>query len=937
MQKNWIGRSEGTLIQFAVKGSDKIIPVFTTRADTLFGCTFIVLAPEHPLVAELTTGTAQEKQLQAFATKVAAEDKFSRAAEDKEKEGIFTGIYAHHPFTEKEIPVYVANFVLMDYGTGAVMAVPAHDKRDYAFAKKYGIQIVNTIIPVYGKSHEKEEERHTISAVVQRKSDGKFLVVRWKKFGWVAPVIGGVEKNENPLQSAEREVFEETGYKSQAIRVLGCPVQSHFFAENKNVWRKRIDTAVLLELKDEQPNTISVEEKETQEPVWLNAEEAMQQITHEYNKLGIQWLINGERAFVEDGVLINSAEFTGLTSAEAREKIAQSLKLKNKGSKTVNYKLRDWLISRQRYWGTPIPIVYCENCGNNTHFDNYKSYLMGASQISDEALKNLNITVVEKKDEDRLILIPEAKVNDYLALIEKKIDNGFWNEVVGNSIIFVFKFKDGNTKKFILDDKNSEEITKLCSEFNNEPYEKIKDLSSYLLSNTFYADYVEKIRNKGKPAVIPVLEKDLPILLPPNPQFTGQGNPLANTPEFVNTKCPVCKKPAKRETDTMDTFVDSSWYYLRYCSPKYKKAGFDAELVKHWLPVDQYIGGAEHAVMHLLYARFFTKVLRDLGMLSFGEPFSALFNQGIVHKNGKRMSKSEGNAVSQEDMETNYGIDTARLFLLFVASPDKDIEWSDEGANGSYRFLQRIGAILERVADVRDKALESRMHGLIENVTQLLESFELNKAIISLMEFTNHLEKKEKVPRSVLKTYALLLCPFVPHTAEEIWEQLCEKQFASTQKWPVYNEKKIKPELEYEDWLVEKTSADIADVLTLIGKKPVEIKLFVAEQWKYDFFAEFKKQFETVKNPGELIKSIMRTDLRKHGDFIVKMIAKLVKEPGIVPPFIIGQKAEIKIIETIKDALAKKYGCQVTVFKSQDSTEVKARNALPGKPAILIT
>jgi len=659
MQKNWIGRSEGTLIQFAVEGSDKNIPVFTTRADTLFGCTFIVIAPEHPLIAELVTGTSQEKELRAFATKVSAEDKFSRAAEDKEKQGMFTGVHVIHPFTGKEIPVYVANFVLMEYGTGAVMAVPAHDTRDYAFAKKYGIPIIQSV----------------------------------------------------------KSLSEET----------------------------------LL-------------------------------------------------PYIVDGMLINSQEFSGITSEKAREKITQALQSKGKGGKKVNYKIRDWLISRQRYWGTPIPIVYCDACG-----------------------------------------------------------------------------------------------------------------------------------------IVPVPEKKLPILLPEKAEFTGQGNPLANTSEFVNTKCPKCKNPAKRETDTMDTFVDSSWYYLRYCSPKYKKAGFDAELVKHWLPVDQYIGGAEHAVMHLLYARFFTKVLRDLGMLSFGEPFSALFNQGVVRKNGKRMSKSEGNAISQEDMEKTYGIDTVRLFLLFVASPDKDIEWSDEGANGSHRFLQRISSLAEHVSEIKDKALESRMQGLVKNVTQLLEVFELNKAIILLMEFANHLEKKEQIPRTILEKYALLLCPFVPHTAEELWEQLGGKPFASMQKWPAYKESKIKPEIEYEDWLVEKTNSDIADVLVLIGKKPVEITLFVAEQWKYDFFSEFKKQFETVKNPGELVKVIMQTDLRKHGEFIVKMIAKLVKEPGIVPTFIAGQKAEIKIIKAAKGLLTKKYSCVVTVVKAQKSTEPKARNALPGKVAILIS
>ncbi|MEK6849541.1 MAG: leucine--tRNA ligase, partial [Nanoarchaeota archaeon] len=369
MQRNWIGKSVGTQIDWMVKDSNTKLTVFTTRPDTVFGVSCLVIAPEHPIVQELVKGKPIAKEVDRFVNNVLLQEKFSRASESKEKEGMFIECYAVHPFTGKDVPVYIANFVLMDYGTGIIMAVPAHDTRDYDFAKKYSLPIVQVIKPA----------------------------------------------------------------------------------------------------------------KEQKLP------------------------------FVDEGTLIDSGEFTGVASETARASITKSLTQKKIGRATTNYKIRDWLLSRQRYWGTPIPIVYCAKCG-----------------------------------------------------------------------------------------------------------------------------------------IVPVPEKDLPILLPEKAEFTGQGDPLANTPEFVNTHCPKCKGPAKRETDTMDTFVDSAWYYLRYTSPKELKQPFDKDAVKYWMPVNQYIGGAEHAVSHLLFARFFCKALRDLGFIDIDEPFQSLVNQGMVCKDGAKMSKSPGHVVAQE-------------------------------------------------------------------------------------------------------------------------------------------------------------------------------------------------------------------------------------------------------------------------------------------------
>ncbi len=664
MQRNWIGKSTGTLIEFTIKDFEKKLPVFTTRPDTLFGVTFVTLAPEHPLVHELVHGTKYEQPVKEFTNKVVLEEKFSRAAEDKEKEGIFIGRYAVHPFTGKDIPIYIANFVLMDYGTGAVMAVPAHDQRDYEFAKKYTIPITVVITP----------------------KDRKLTA----------------------------------------------------------------------------------------------------------NKL--------TAAYVDDGVLINSGDFNGVPNQQAKHDITRALEKKRFGKEAVNYKLRDWLVSRQRYWGTPIPIIYCPHCGT-----------------------------------------------------------------------------------------------------------------------------------------VPVPEKDLPVKLPEKAQFTGQGNPLANTPSFVNVKCPTCKGKAKRETDTMDTFVDSSWYYLRYLSPQEKKQPFHPDNVKYWMTVDQYIGGAEHAVMHLLYARFFTKVLRDLGLVKFSEPFKALFNQGIVHKGGQRMTKSKGNVVSQEEVEQKYGIDTARLFMLFVASPGKDIEWSEEGVQGSFRFLQRLEALYNAPKIPKpDKAVQSKVHSTLKAVTAFLETLELHKAIIAIQELVEFIEHKQPDQKS-LELLTLMLAPFAPHVAEEFWEKLGKKPFVCTQKWPKFDTTKIDLELEYQHTLYENLKADINGVLKLTNiLKPMAVKLFVADQWKHDFYKEVKNWFEKTKNPGDIIKQLMQTDLRPHGEFISKMTPKLIAEPGRFPLHILGQKKELDAFRAVKNDLAKAFSCSVEIAREQDSQEPKAKNALPGKPAIVV-
>jgi len=675
MQENWIGKSHGSEIDFLING--KKWPIFTTRADTIYGVTFMVISSQHPRLMELVT-EKQKKEVLDFVER-SKRVKTEAELEKLDKEGVFTGSFAINPLTKEKVPVYAGNFVLADYGCGMVMAVPCHDSRDFEFACKYNIPIKEVIMPVFGEKHENEEFRRTISAVVHRKKDNKFLIMKWKDTEWIAPVVGGIEKDEDIKKAAEREVLEESGYKTKFARKLGGEIECHFYADHKKIWRHRLDQPVLLELVSEKQEKLSEDEKKLHEAVWMSADEALKQMTHSYNNFGILRYLGKDSAFTDSGILINSGKFSGLNSEKAIEEITKELEKKKLGRKTTNYKIRDWLISRQRYWGTPIPIIYCEKCG-----------------------------------------------------------------------------------------------------------------------------------------IVPVPEKELPVLLPEKVDFKAK-NSLASCKEFLNVKCPKCRGKGRRETDTMGGFVDSSWYFLRYCDNKNKKEAFDKKKVEYWMPVDQYIGGAEHAVMHLMYARFFIKALKDLGFVKFDEPFQKLFNQGIVYKDGKKMSKSYGNIVYQTDISDKYGIDTARLFLMFVSSPDKQMEWSDAGVEGSFRIINRLINLREKIKKETNEKEESKINSAIKKVTENIEGFEYPKAIIAIIEAMDacSLSISKKNYEILLK----LISPFCPHIAEELWEKLGNKTFISLSDWPKADEKKINLKLEEQEKQIEKLGDDINNIIKIMKEK----------------------------------------------------------------------------------------------------------------------
>lgn len=524
MQSDWIGKSYGAEIDFKVDGTDKSIKVYTTRPDTLYGATFMVLAPELEIVKEITAPEYKEA-MEKYIYDASTKSNVSRMT-DKEKTGVFTGSYGINPLNGAKTPIWVSDYVLADYGTGAIMCVPAHDDRDFEFAKKFDLPIIQVI-----------------------SKDGK-----------------------------EEELTE---------------------------------------------------------------------------------------AYTEPGIMINSGEFNGMKSEEAKAKVPDYMEEKGFGKKTVNYKLRDWVFSRQRYWGEPIPLIHCEKCG-----------------------------------------------------------------------------------------------------------------------------------------IVPVPEEDLPVILPNvesyKPTDTGE-SPLAAIDEWVNVKCPCCGGPAKRETNTMPQWAGSSWYFLRYCDNHNDNELASKEALKKWMPVDMYVGGIEHAVLHLLYARFYTKFLYDIGVVDFDEPFKRLFNQGMITKDGAKMSKNKGNVVSPDETVENYGCDSLRMYELFIGPPELDSEWDDNGIDGVYRYLNKVWKFVDEYKDKLinlTPELERAKNKMVYEITNRLEALTLNTVVSGFMEFTNKLIAVAKeaggVDKSSLETLAILLSPFAPHIAEEIWEVLGHNESVFRSKWPTYDETKLK-------------------------------------------------------------------------------------------------------------------------------------------------
>jgi len=663
-QKNWIGRSEGAEISFTIKNSRSDITVFTTRPDTIFGCTFLVVAPEHSILEQLKPKNKGE--IQEYIQKSKNKSELERQ-EQKEKTGIpLEGVSAINPATNEEIPLFVADYVLASYGTGAIMAVPAHDERDFDFAQKYDLPVIEVIVPniidkrnppVAGK---KFVERKNVHAIVHNPKTDKYLALKWKKFDWVTFPMGGIEDGEDAAAAAKREVKEETGYTNvKLIEVLPGTVRAEYFAAHKDENRVAFTTAVVLELAGEEQEPIDEKEKESHDIIWLDKSQLnYEHMTHAESDQWTYKMSAKYPIYTGEGILVNSGEFTGMKSEQARPKMAQKF-----GAPKTTYKLHDWILSRQRYWGVPIPMVSCPSCGYQ-----------------------------------------------------------------------------------------------------------------------------------------PVPEKDLPVKLPPLKDFKPADDgrsPLAKAVKWLTVKCPQCHGDAERETDTMDTFVDSSWYFMRYTDPHNKKMFASKEKMKKWLPVFSYLGGAEHTTMHLLYARFFTKALHKLSYVDFNEPFLNRRNRGIIlGPDNQKMSKSRGNVIDPDAEVTRYGADAVRMYLAFMGPYLNGGSWNPGGITGVFRFLNRVWSFVH-LYNSKNKptpAVTRALHQYIKNIGEDISDLNFNTGVSSLMKLLNEISGAP-VSKKEYETFLLLLAPFAPHMAEELWHTILKnKKSIHLQKWPVYDKKLLHKE-----------------------------------------------------------------------------------------------------------------------------------------------
>jgi leucyl-tRNA synthetase len=728
-QRHWIGKSEGAEIDFLVKGAEEKITVFTTRPDTLYGVTYVVVAPEHQIVQSLLHNVNNRETVERFIEAIRNKPDIERTAEGKEKNGVpLEGVSVIHPLTKQEIPLWIADYVLADYGTGAVMAVPAHDDRDYDFAKKYNLPRIDVVIPgVVDKKNPPRDDKKTVArnnvhALVQDPKTKKFLLLQWKDFPWRNFVVGGVEDGEDIIEAARREVREETGYTDlKFIKILGGPVQGQYFAAHKDENRIAYTTAVYFELTNSIPEQVSEAEKNKYDIEWVSLDH-MNEANMVCAELDI-WKrrLLQDSAYCDEGLMYNSEDFSGQVSKEAQQDITN----KANGRWVTKYKLRDWIFSRQRYWGEPIPLIHCEKCG-----------------------------------------------------------------------------------------------------------------------------------------VVAVPEKDLPVILPEVESYepTGTGeSPLATITDWVNVDCPQCGGRGKRETNTMPQWAGSSWYYLRYIDPKNEDQLVGPEKEKYWSPVDLYVGGAEHATRHLIYARFWYKFLYDIKVVSYPEPFKRYSNLGLIMgEDGRKMSKRWGNIINPDEMIAKFGADAFRVYEMFVGPFTQSASFKESGVSGAHNFLRRVWQLQDNITDETEEAsIVNLLHKTIKKVSEDIDNLRFNTAVSSLMILVNALADSKSFSNKTYDTLVQLLAPFAPHVTEELWHRKNRQDDDSiyTSTWPSYDENLLQDEVSTIAVQVNGKLRDTFEISSDASEE--EIKSTAMAQEKIQQWMQGKEVVKVIVVKGKLVSIVV--------------------------------------------------------------------------------
>ena len=671
-QRNWIGKSTGAEINFPIAGTNLHLAVYTTRPDTIYGATYMVISPEHSILESLKDRITNLDEVKDYQEKASLKSDFERSELNKEKTGVeIQGVKAINPITKEEIPIWISDYVLVSYGTGAIMAVPAHDQRDFDFATKFHLPIKQVIAPHFVSTDSEDKprsdkewvDRDTVLVIAKHWEKDQYLCLDWGKFKWHSFVLGGIESGETAKDAAIRELKEETGYCDiKSVQELPFQMFNSFYAKHKGVNRKARYTSVYIELASGKQETTKEEDTKNHQYQWVDAQKVPEFINLENNHFAFHMMQNPQEAFTDTntGIVIGSELITGLSVADAKKKIIEYLTKEGIGKEKVNYKLRDWVFSRQRYWGEPIPMVYCEKCG--------------------------------------------------------------W---------------------------------------------------------------------------VPLDEKDLPLVLPEVEDYEPGENgesPLAKQTEWINTTCPHCHGPAKRETDTMPQWAGSSWYFLRYMDPHNDKELASKEALNYWSPVDWYNGGMEHTTLHLLYSRFWHKFLYDIGIVPTKEPYMKRTSHGmILGSNGEKMSKSKGNVVNPDDIVNEFGADTFRVYEMFMGPFDQTAPWSMESIRGCGKFLDRVWNLQDFLVDgdTYSPTFEKAMHKAIKKVSEDIEDMKFNTAVATFMSLTNDFYREKKINRAEFRTFLQLLNPFAPHMTEELFQIIGQTTTIADTPWPTYDPSKI--------------------------------------------------------------------------------------------------------------------------------------------------
>ena len=724
-QINWIGKSTGAEIDFTIEETNDKLTVYTTRCDTLYGVTFMVIAPEHPIIEklkDLITNMDEVREYQKYAKTKSA---FERTEINKDKTGVkLQGITVKNPVSNKDIAVYISDYVMMDYGTGAIMAVPAHDGRDYDFAKKYNLPVVQVVEEITGTPHEDEKQKQSIVAIVYDKKNDKYLTINWGNNGGRLFIGGTRRDNESAIECAIREIKEETGYTDVEFIREGFSINHHYYAYNKNQYFNIDATPLLFELKSETQTKQDLDEDEDFTVEWVSKKVIDTEIKDELHKKSFEY-VNNPTAIAGDGKMINSDFLNGYTNKkDSIKRMLEYLKEHNIGREKVNYRLQDWIFSRQRFWGEPIPMIYCEKCG--------------------------------------------------------------WQ---------------------------------------------------------------------------PMDEKDLPLLLPDVAEYEPTDNgesPLAKITDWVNTTCPKCGGPAKRETDTMPNWAGSSWYFLRFMDARNDKKFASMEAMKYWNRVDWYNGGMEHTARHLLYARFWVQFLYNIGLVPKKEMIYTRVSHGMVlGPDNQKMSKSKGNVINPDDVVKEYGADTLRTYEMFMGDYEQDVPWSTDSLRGCKRFLDKVERLKNKLNDKKGytDSLIVLQNKTIKDIESSLSRMSYNTYISSLMILTNAYDDQKEITKEDYHLLLTLLNPVAPHITEELNEELGYNPLCY-EKWPTYDESKL---IEEEKEIAVQVNGKVRATITInINDSEDVVKEKALDQENVKRFTEGKEIVKVIVIKGKIVNIVVK-------------------------------------------------------------------------------